>query len=225
MMKSSFPGYASEGMSSPGSITIKPNITIIEWDMLDKRKFFPLSMMSSFTVRCFLYPLTLIRTRLQVQKGKEVYTGTFDAGRKIVQTEGVRGLYRGFLVSTVQIVSGLCYVSTYEWCRHILDEHNVTNKTKAFVSGGLASIATETFAVPLDVITQHMMLMGLAEKDAKRKLLHATSQQDKVQNAIKNESMMAASKFTKSTVPQFVTDHTHNIQSAAQSFSKSAISV
>ena len=43
------------------------NIRIIEWEMLDKKKFFPLSMMSSFTVRCFLYPLTLIRTRLQVK--------------------------------------------------------------------------------------------------------------------------------------------------------------
>ena len=48
---------------------LKPvhNLTVIEWEMLDKKKFFPLSMMSSFTVRCFLYPLTLIRTRLQVR--------------------------------------------------------------------------------------------------------------------------------------------------------------
>ena len=43
------------------------HLTVIEWEMLDKKKFFPLSMMSSFTVRCFLYPLTLIRTRLQVK--------------------------------------------------------------------------------------------------------------------------------------------------------------
>ncbi len=41
-------------------------IRTIEWEMLDKRKFYPYSMMSSFTVRCFLYPLTLVRTRLQV---------------------------------------------------------------------------------------------------------------------------------------------------------------
>jgi hypothetical protein len=86
-----------------------PHIKTVEWEMLDKRKFFPLSMMSSFTVRCFLYPLTLIRTRLQVQKGKEVYSGTFDAGRKILQTEGILGLYRGFLISAVQVVSGLAY--------------------------------------------------------------------------------------------------------------------
>ena len=44
----------------------QPFITTIEWEMLDKKRFYPLSMMSSFTVRCFLYPLTLIRTRLQV---------------------------------------------------------------------------------------------------------------------------------------------------------------
>ena len=86
-----------------------PYIKTIEWEMLDKRKFFPLTAMSSFTVRCFLYPLTLIRTRLQVQKGKEVYSGTFDAGRKILHSEGIRGLYRGFLISAAQIVSGLAY--------------------------------------------------------------------------------------------------------------------
>ena len=103
------PFYGINGKNSVLVGKTIPYIKTVEWEMLDKRKFFPLSMMSSFTVRCFLYPLTLIRTRLQVQKGKEVYTGTFDAGRKIVQNEGVRGLYRGFLVSTVQIVSGLCY--------------------------------------------------------------------------------------------------------------------
>ena len=103
------PIHSMNGKNSDLVVKTVPYIKTVEWEMLDKKKFFPLSMMSSFTVRCFLYPLTLIRTRLQVQKGKEVYTGTFDAGRKIVQTEGVRGLYRGFLVSTVQIVSGLCY--------------------------------------------------------------------------------------------------------------------
>lgn len=53
----------------------KDFIKTIEWDMMDKSKFFPLSMLSSFSVRCALYPLTLIKTRLQVQKRNEVYTG------------------------------------------------------------------------------------------------------------------------------------------------------
>jgi len=161
------PIHSMNGKNSDLVVKTVPYIKTVEWEMLDKKKFFPLSMMSSFTVRCFLYPLTLIRTRLQVQKGKEVYTGTFDAGRKIVQTEGVRGLYRGFLVSTVQIVSGLCYVTTYESVRHTLERNHITNnKVKSFVGGCCASIVGQTIIVPFDVITQHIMLIGLAEKAA-----------------------------------------------------------
>lgn len=50
-------------------------VKTIEWDMMDKTKFFPLSMLSSFTVRCGLYPLTLIKTRLQIQKHNVMYSG------------------------------------------------------------------------------------------------------------------------------------------------------
>lgn len=81
-------------------------ITTIEWDMMNKAKFFPLSMLSSFTVRCALYPLTLIKTRLQIQKHNDMYKGMFDAYIKIFRYEGFSGLYKGFWVSSVQIVSG-----------------------------------------------------------------------------------------------------------------------
>ena len=131
-------GWATiaSSQSAPTSLMANENfIKTVEWDMLDKSKFFPMSMASSFTVRCFLYPLTLIRTRLQVQRGNEVYSGTFDAGRKILHSEGFRGLYRGFFVSAFQVVSGVCYVSTYESVRHILDSQGIVtdSKMKAFL--------------------------------------------------------------------------------------------
>ena len=63
-------------------------INTIEWDMMDKRKFFPLSMLSSFTVRCCLYPLTVIKTRLQVQRHDQMYKGKFNCFAYFV-------LYRG----------------------------------------------------------------------------------------------------------------------------------
>lgn len=50
----------------------------IEWEMMDKWKFFPLSMLSSFSVRCSLYPLTLIKTRLQIQKHDSMYSGEYE---------------------------------------------------------------------------------------------------------------------------------------------------
>lgn len=99
-------------------------IKTIEWDMMDKTKFIPLSMLSSFSVRCALYPLTLIKTRLQIQKRSVMYSGKwinhpffiklvcncvlgmFDAYGKILKYEGFSGLYKGFWVSSVQIFSG-----------------------------------------------------------------------------------------------------------------------
>ena len=56
-------------------------------------------------------------------------------------------------------------VSTYEGVRHTLEQNNVTNtKVKAFVGGCCASVVGQTIIVPFDVISQHIMLIGLVEK-------------------------------------------------------------
>lgn len=134
----------------------------IEWEMMDKSKFFPLSMLSSFAVRCSLYPLTLIKTRLQIQKHDSMYTGLIDAGSKIYRTEGLPGLYRGFWVSSVQIVSGVAYIATYESTRHVLKKHEVSPTSRALLSGGVASLVGQTIIVPFDVISQHLMFLGVS---------------------------------------------------------------
>lgn len=166
-------------------------VRTIEWEMMDKSKFFPLSMLSSFSVRCSLYPLTLIKTRLQVQKHDSMYTGelyylssfevfrllffTFlftnnslilgliDAGCKIYKKEGFSGLYRGFWVSSVQIVSGVAYIATYESSRHFLKQHDVSPTVRALISGAVASLVGQTIIVPFDVISQHLMFLGVAD--------------------------------------------------------------
>jgi len=42
-------------------------IQVIEWHMMDMWKFYPLSMLSSFSIRCVLYPFTLVKTKMQVK--------------------------------------------------------------------------------------------------------------------------------------------------------------
>lgn len=143
----------------------KDFIKTIEWDMMDKSKFFPLSMLSSFSVRCALYPLTLIKTRLQVQKRNEVYTGMFDAYSKIYRYEGLSGLYKGFWVSSVQIFSGVFYISTYEGVRYMLAQKNIDSKYRALVAGGCASLVGQTIIVPFDVLSQHLMMIGTVGKE------------------------------------------------------------
>lgn len=143
-------------------------IRTIEWDMMDKTKFFPLSMLSSFTVRCALYPLTLIKTRLQIQKHNDMYSGMFDAYGKIYKYEGFSGLYRGFWVSSVQIISGVFYISTYEGVRHILAQKKINSRIRALVAGAAASMVGQTIIVPFDVLSQHLMMMGLVSKGANK---------------------------------------------------------
>ncbi|XP_012946464.1 solute carrier family 25 member 44 [Aplysia californica] len=137
-------------------------IQVIELKMMDKRKYFPLTLASGLTIRSMLYPFMLIKTRLQIQRGHTVYRGTFDALFKIGANEGVSGLYRGFWVSCLQLFPSMAYISTYEGTRHYLAEHMniMDNSVRSFIGGGFASLVGQTLAVPLDIVTQHLMLMG-----------------------------------------------------------------
>lgn len=154
--------HTAAALSAP--VALPPDgafIRTIEWDMMDKTKFFPLSMLSSFTIRCCFYPLTLIKTQLQVQFKNDVYTGMLDAGNKIYRAEGAAGLYRGFWISSVQIFSGVFYISTYEGVRHVLTQYGAGAQTKSLVAGGCASVVGQTIIVPFDVISQHAMVLGM----------------------------------------------------------------
>jgi solute carrier family 25 protein 44 len=95
-------------------------------------------MCSSFSVRCALFPLTVIKTQLQVQFKNDVYKGMIDCSMKIYKSEGVKGLYRGFWISSFQIISNVFYISTYEGVRHILSQQGYGNRTKAILAGGAA---------------------------------------------------------------------------------------
>lgn len=138
----------------------KRNVQIIEWEDLDKKKFYSFGVFMTMTIRTGVYPATLIRTRLQVQKGKSLYTGTFDAFFKILRSEGVRGLYRGFLVNTLTLISGQGYITTYELVRKYVSTYTSNNTVKSLMAGGSASLVAQSITVPIDVVSQHLMMQG-----------------------------------------------------------------
>lgn len=90
------------------------NISDIRWSMIDKRRYFPLTVTNMFFVRSLLYPLTLVRTRLQVQAGKSLYTGTFNALQTIIRYEGFLALYKGFWINSFQLFPHVLYITSYE---------------------------------------------------------------------------------------------------------------
>lgn len=138
----------------------KRNLQIIEWEDLDKRKFYSLGVFMTMTTRATVYPFTLIRTRLQVQKGNSLYNGTFDAFWKILKAEGARGLYRGFMVNSFTLISGQAYITTYELVRRSVSSYSSNNTVKSLVAGGTASLVAQSITVPIDVVSQQLMVQG-----------------------------------------------------------------
>lgn len=137
-------------------------IRVVELDMMSKWKYYKLLCVSSVTIRSTLYPIGLIKTRLQIQMGKEVYKGMWDAMSKIPKTEGMLGLYRGFWCNSLQAIPSMMYIITYDHVRLYLKDHtSLTNSSvRALIAGGTASVVGQTVSLPIDIMTQHMMLLG-----------------------------------------------------------------
>ena len=146
----------------------EPSLTHdIDWPMLNKNRYVPLSLLSTFTVRSLLYPFTLVRTRLQVQIQSSIYKGTWHALTTTVRYEGFRSLYKGFLVYNCQLVPGLIYITTFEATRSHANILTRNNYLRAGIAGSIASLISQILACPIDVISQHMQLVGLTSPDKK----------------------------------------------------------
>lgn len=164
----------------------------IEWYMLDKTKYFPYTVLSSICVRTLLYPLTLVRTRLQVQVQNTVYKGTWDALKTIYQLEGFKALYRSFYVYNLQIIPNVIYITTFEKCRESVSNYTHNTYVRAMVAGGVSSLISQTMVVPIDVVTQHMMLTGQKSSLNAQKPKSPVPQIDRIQvsSAARNSNIL-----------------------------------
>ncbi|ETW01354.1 hypothetical protein H310_06912 [Aphanomyces invadans] len=134
----------------------------IAWDDLDKTKYYIVGPSVMVFVRAAVYPSNLVKTRLQIQSRRHpLYTGTFDAFRKIVRQEGFLGLYKGFGASLLNIVIGNLYITVYEIVNQFAMQSLTSNPSMAnFISGATASVINQTVIVPLDIVSQRMMIDG-----------------------------------------------------------------
>jgi solute carrier family 25 protein 44 len=74
----------------------------IDWERLDKTKFFLVGAGLFSGISCLLYPLTVVKTRVQVQDrgSATAYKSMADAYQQIFRHEGVRGFYKVRLTRT-----------------------------------------------------------------------------------------------------------------------------
>lgn len=113
----------------------------------------------------FVYSLDYARTRLandtkSAKKGGErQFNGLIDVYRKTLATDGIAGLYRGFVISCVGIVvyRGL-YFGMYDSLKPALPAHLRSNFAATFLLGWGITIGAGLASYPLDTVRRRMMM-------------------------------------------------------------------
>ncbi|KAE8664369.1 PHD finger protein ALFIN-LIKE 4-like [Hibiscus syriacus] len=138
----------------------------IEWHMLNKSKFFFLGAALFSGVSAALYPVVVLKTRLQVSSAQ---VSCFKMCFSIMKYEGFRGFYRGFGTSLMgTIPARALYMGALEVTKSSVGTATVslgfsdTSATAiANAAAGLSSaMAAQLVWTPIDVVSQRLMVQG-----------------------------------------------------------------
>lgn len=138
----------------------------IDWQMLDKSKFFVLGAALFSGVSATLYPIVLLKTRQQVALSQVPCIKT---AFTIVRHEGFRALYRGFGTSLMgTIPARALYMGALEITKSNVGSATLqlgfsepTAATTANAIAGLsAAMAAQLVWTPVDVVSQRLMVQG-----------------------------------------------------------------
>lgn len=147
-------------------VAMPEKVKIIEWHQLEKKRYFLFLNVYMLSTNVVMYPVDLIKTRLQLQRTKSLYKNTLDAVLKTVKHEGFLGLYKGFPVSQLGVLSGHVYATSYEVSREQFSTFQ--NAFRGFIAGGIAAVIEQTFINPVHVISQRLMVEGQGERNRQR---------------------------------------------------------
>ncbi|RMD41596.1 hypothetical protein DV735_g3538, partial [Chaetothyriales sp. CBS 134920] len=122
-----------------------------------------------------VYPLDIVKTKLQVQVKKrggdgsdEYYEGTLDAIKKIVQDEGIAGLYSGIEGALLGVAStNFAYFYWYSLVRSLAAKYTGSDRhsTAAELSmGAVAGALAQLFTIPIAVVTTRQQTQPKGEK-------------------------------------------------------------
>ncbi|KAJ8756100.1 hypothetical protein K2173_024647 [Erythroxylum novogranatense] len=138
----------------------------INWEMLDKSKFFFLGAALFSGVSATLYPVVVLKTRQQVALSQVPCIKT---AFWIVRNEGFRGLYRGFGTSLMgTIPARALYMGALEVTKSNVGTATVKlgcpEPTAAAVANAVAGLSAAMAAqlvwTPVDVVSQRLMIQG-----------------------------------------------------------------
>merc|ERR1712076_185479 len=115
---------------------------------------------------CFVYSLDFARTKLAndtksaKKGGAREYNGLVDVYKKTLKSDGIVGLYRGFVISCVGIIVYRgCYFGFFDTLKPILLPGDMADSFfLSFCLGYAVTVAAGLASYPLDTIRRRMMM-------------------------------------------------------------------
>jgi len=110
----------------------------------------------------FVYSLDYCRTRLandaKSKDGTRQYSGMIDVYAKTIKSDGIQGLYRGFVISCVGIfIYRGMYFGLYDSIKPILLGDNAS-VLLSFLLGWVVTVTAGLMSYPIDTIRRRMMM-------------------------------------------------------------------
>ncbi|KAI3997502.1 hypothetical protein MKX01_008109 [Papaver californicum] len=143
--------------------------TDVNWDMLDKSKFFILGAGLFSGVSFILYPVVVLKTRQQISSSN-TRLSSFKTAGSIIRYEGFfKGFYRGFGTSLMgTIPARALYMTALEVTKSNVGpfvmrmgfSEGTAMASANAIAGLTAAMAAQLVWTPVDVVSQRLMVQG-----------------------------------------------------------------
>lgn len=131
------------------------------FNRLDKSKLFVVGAGLFTGVTVALYPVSVIKTRIQVASKATAQKNALEVFKNIVKVDGIPGLYRGFGTVIIGAVPArIIFLSSLEITKvaaiKMLEPFKISEPVQAALANGLggmaASVSAQAVFVPIDVV-------------------------------------------------------------------------
>ncbi|RWW85700.1 hypothetical protein BHE74_00005589 [Ensete ventricosum] len=166
------PGAEEEEGAVAGQIQLPAEV---DWEMLDKWRFFVLGAALFSGVSAALYPAVVLKTRLQVAHPAPP---CLCEAASILRHEGPRGFYRGFATSLAgNVPARVLYMGALEVTKSAVGTATlrfgvpepVASAAASAAAGLSAGVAAQIIWTPVDVVSQRLMVQGSSAATAAAK--------------------------------------------------------
>lgn len=149
-----------------------------------------LSYLASLNSTMLGFPLDSLKTRMQVHK----YTSTWQCVRVTVQTEGVRGLFRGImtpaLTSSFTKSIGLSSYTMMKGRLETPQDGTGTRFGKSFVAGCASGTAVALVACPFEITKVFQQVIVVVNRESHGKALLPTNVRGVVSNIVAHKGLL-----------------------------------